>query len=192
MFMFDIETLGVESTSVILSVGMVHFDVNGVYKYDDLIERGLFVKFSVKDQVENYNRTVDKSTIEWWGKQNDFARKTNFQPSKNDLTVIDGLGIINAYIEKHRKDKNETFWSRGSLDQVCIDSLCKSAGQELITFYNNWRDIRTAIDLLAVDAKNGYCSVKHPTFVRDDVCKHHPVHDCALDIFMLLYHDKGE
>lgn len=188
MFMFDIETLGVESTSVILSVGMIHFETGKDYEYQELVDRGLFVKFNAKEQIEVFNRTIDKGTVEWWGSQNDYARKTNFQPSKKDLTVNDGLGIINEYIEKHRTKKDETFWSRGSLDQVCIDSLCKAAKQELITYYNNWRDVRTAIDILAIDAKNGYCSVQHPNFTRDDVCKHHPVHDCALDIMMLLYY----
>ena len=186
MFMFDIETLGVESTSVILSLGIVHFD-KGVDHYSDLIENGLFIKFNANEQVKQYGRTIDKDTITWWSKQNDYARSTNFIPHESDLTVMDGLGILKEYIAKHRTDENEVFWARGSLDQVCIDSLCKAAKQDLITFYNNWRDVRTAIDFISEKPKNGYCQVAHPTFNRDDVCKHHPVHDCALDVMMLLY-----
>jgi hypothetical protein len=186
MFMFDIETLGVESTSVILSLGIVHFD-KGVDNYSDLIENGLFIKFNANEQVKQYNRTIDKDTITWWSKQNEYARATNFIPHESDLTVMDGLGILKRYIKKHRTDDNEVFWARGSLDQVCIDSLCKAADEDLITFYNNWRDVRTAIDFISEKPKNGYCTVAHPTFNRDDVCKHHPVHDCALDVMMLLY-----
>jgi hypothetical protein len=186
MFMFDIETLGVESTSVILSLGIVHFD-KGVDNYSDLIENGLFIKFNANEQVKQYGRTIDKDTITWWSKQNEYARATNFIPHESDLTVMDGLGILKRYIKKHRTDDNEVFWARGSLDQVCIDSLCKAADEDLITFYNNWRDVRTAIDFISEKPKNGYCQVAHPTFNRDDVCKHHPVHDCALDVMMLLY-----
>lgn len=187
MFMFDIETLGVESTSVILSLGIIHFDVDKVYNYNDLIERGLFIKFNAADQIQNYKRTIDKDTLQWWSKQNDYAKATNFERSKADLLTLDGLDILQKYVDEHRVDANETFWARGSLDQVCIDSLCKAANRELITFYNNWRDVRTAIDYTAENPKNGYCQIAHPTFTRDDVCKHHPVHDCALDIMMLLY-----
>jgi hypothetical protein len=70
---------------------------------------------------------------------------------------------------------------------MSIDSLCKSANQDLIAPYNNWRDVRTAVDLLCSTAKSGYATVDHPTFQRHNVVKHHPTHDCALDIMMMLY-----
>lgn len=55
-----------------------------------------------------------------------------------------------------------------------------------ITGYAQWRDIRTAVDIM-YGSTNGYCSVEHPDFARHNVIKHHPVHDCALDVMMLLY-----
>jgi hypothetical protein len=50
-----------------------------------------------------------------------------------------------------------------------------------------WRDVRTAIDLLASESKGGYALI--PGFNPDlHVVKHIPQNDCALDIMELLYH----
>jgi hypothetical protein len=70
---------------------------------------------------------------------------------------------------------------------MCIDSLCKAVGVDLIAPYFAWRDVRTAVDLITETGKGGYCDITHPTFKRHNVIKHHPTHDCALDIMMLLY-----
>lgn len=186
MFMFDVETLGVESTTVVLSAAIIKFDPTDLSKsYDDYLQDALFVKFDVKEQVELYNRTIDKSTIEWWSKQHDYVRKVSFVPSKEDVPTITGLNLIKNYIGD--LSQTSTFWSRGSLDQMSIDSLCKSANQELIAPYNCWRDIRTALDCLCSTTKNGYCKLKIKFDVGSNVIKHHPVHDCAYDIMQLLH-----
>lgn len=182
--MFDIETLGSESTSVVLSASIIHFDHPNT-TYEELLEKACFVKFNAKQQIEQM-RVVETETLEWWNKQHEYVRGVSFTPKKTDLSSVDGINIIKEYIAKHG-GPDQTFWSRGSLDQMCIDSLCKTFDQELITNYNNWRDIRTALDCLCKTVKNGYVDVNHPTFQRHNVIKHHPSHDCALDIMMLLY-----
>ena len=187
MYMFDIETLGVESTTVILSAAAIKFDPNKLdLTYDDYLAEAFFVKFDVQDQVKNYKRTIDKSTMEWWATQHDYVRKISFIPSKNDdVSVIDGLNLLYEYVGE--QDGSNTFWSRGSLDQMAIDSLCKAADKPLIAPYNCWRDVRTALDCLCSTAKNGYCQLKNDFDKSSTVIKHHPVHDCAYDIMMLLH-----
>ena len=46
MFMFDIETLGIESTAVVLSAAIIHFDaeVDTDISFKELVQRGLLVK----------------------------------------------------------------------------------------------------------------------------------------------------
>lgn len=187
MYMFDIETLGVESTTVILSAAAIKFDPNKLdLTYDDYLAEAFFVKFDVQDQVKNYKRTIDKSTMEWWATQHDYVRKISFIPSKNDdVSVIDGLNLLYEYVGE--QDGSNTFWSRGSLDQMAIDSLCKAADKPLIAPYNCWRDVRTALDCLCSTTKNGYCQLKIDFDKSSTVIKHHPVHDCAYDIMMLLH-----
>jgi hypothetical protein len=186
MFMFDIETLDAESTAVILSASIIHFEIGEQYTYEDLLARALFVKFDAREQMEKYKRTTDKGTLDWWAGMHDYVKKTSLAVYPNDLPAIDGINAIKSYMAKF-PEKDQTMWSRGSLDQMAIDSLCKATKQELIAPYYVWRDVRTAVDLLTDTGKGGYCDVVHPTFQRHNVIKHHPTHDCALDIMMLIY-----
>lgn len=188
MFMFDIETLGVESTTVVLSAGIVYFDpaADDQLSYEELVGRGLFVKFNSKDQVKRLDRTISKSTLDWWSKQGEWQQKTNFVPLEDDLLVEDGFKVLHKYINKYLKGKSwetEIMWARGSLDQMAIDSLANKAGIDVIAPFNRWRDVRTAVDMLT-GSTNGYCEVADLDW--DKVAKHHPVHDCALDALMLM------
>ena len=63
MFMFDVETLGVESDSVILSMACIHFDPRTNPTYKELKEGALFIKLDVKDQATRLNRRISKDTI---------------------------------------------------------------------------------------------------------------------------------
>ena len=186
MFIFDVETLSTESSSVVLSASIIHFEIGNYYTYEQLLESSCFVKFNVKEKIQIYKRVTSKSTLEWWSKQHTFIKDTSLVPKETDVTVIDGLNILKSYISKH-PEKEQTFWARGSLDQMVIDSLCVSAEQDPIAPYNVWRDVRTAVDLITETSKNGYCEIVHPTFQRHNVIKHHPTHDCALDVMMLIY-----
>lgn len=186
MFIFDIETLGVESNAVVLSAALIHFDPSKEPSYQDLLNDTCFVKFKAKDQVERLKRTVDLGTIEWWKNQHEYTRSVSFDSSKDDVLVEDGIAMLHNYMNKFPDSHKQTMWARGSLDQMAIDSLARKVDLQPITNYNMWRDVRTAVDIL-YGTINGYCEVDHPTFKRHEVIKHHPVHDCALDAMMLMY-----
>jgi hypothetical protein len=154
--------------------------------YEEMIEKSIFVKFNAKEQIQKYNRTVSKSTLEWWSKQCDFAKNTSFIPTKNDVSAIDGIELLRDYL-KVDPSPNKIIWTRGSLDQMAIESLCNAVDVKPLVRYNNYRDVRTAIDILASTAENGYCKVNLKDFTIQKVIKHDPVHDCAYDATMLMY-----
>lgn len=185
MLMFDIETLGVESTAVILSAAIIHFNPDDKPTYDDLLNKALMVKFDAADQIKRLNRTVDKNTMAWWNEQSPWIRDLVLKPSPLDVKAEEGLALLAEYVKKYNGEE-QTMWARGSLDQMAIDSLSKCLDLQPITHYSKWRDVRTAVDLIYCST-NGYCKVVHPDFRDSMVSKHHPVHDCALDIMMLLY-----
>jgi hypothetical protein len=186
MLMFDIETLGVESTAVVLSAALIHFEPEKQPSYQDLLDNAIFVKFNAKDQIERLKRTVDIGTIEWWKNQHEYVRSVSFIPNSTDVTAEQGLTLLHDYMNKIPNATKQTMWARGSLDQMAIDSLAVKVDMQQITGYNVWRDVRTAVDIL-YGTSNGYVEVEHPTFRRHEVIKHHPVHDCALDSMQLLY-----
>ncbi len=191
MLIFDVETMGVESTTVILSAAIVYIDITKPNTWESLYSDALFVKFSVKDQIENYGRTVDKDTIAWWNKQCDLVKQQSFFPKKDDLPAEQGIEILRNYINQHCDPENTLIWTRGSLDQISIDSLCKAVGVDLLVRYSNYRDMRTYVDLVATNPKRGYCDIdasKYPgTWDRNVVIKHNPLDDIVLDALQLLY-----
>lgn len=186
MFLFDIETLGVESTAVVLSAALIHFDPSKEPTYQDMLDDACFVKIKAKDQIDRLKRTVDLGTLEWWKNQHEYVRKVSFDPSSDDLSPEDALTQLHNYMNKFPNAHKETMWARGSLDQMAIDSLAVKLGMQPITGYNMWRDVRTAVDIM-YGTSNGYVEVDHPDFIRHNVIKHHPVHDCALDAMQLMY-----
>ena len=136
---------------------------------------------------------MTKSTLDWWGKQGSYQQKLSFVPdASRDMISENGIEAIRKYINQYHRGADPqtmTIWARGSLDQMAIDSLALKAGVERIAPFNRWRDVRTAVDLMT-DSKNGYCKVTD--LDRDEVAKHDPVHDCALDILMLLRGESSE
>ena len=186
MFMFDVETLATESTCVILSAAIIHFDPEQQPSYQDLLDSALFIKLNAKDQINRLKRVVDIGTLEWWKNQHQYVQDISLTPYKTDLSAEDGIIALHNYMNKFPNARNQTMWARGSLDQMAIDSLAKKVDMEMITPYNMWRDVRTAVDILT-GSTNGYSEVDYPGFSRHEVIKHHPVHDCALDAMMLMY-----
>lgn len=98
MFVYDIESLGIESTAVILSAAIVYFDASKNPSYQELLDNTLFVKFDSKEQVNKYGRTVSKSTLEWWDKQPEYSKEISFYPSDKDVSAIEGINTIKSYI----------------------------------------------------------------------------------------------
>lgn len=185
VFIFDVESLGVESNAVVLSAALIHFDPEMRPTYQDMLDNACFVKFNAKEQIQ-LGRTVSKSTLEWWKEQHEYVRRVSFEPSRDDMTVENGIAMLHSYMAKFPNAEKQTMWARGSLDQLVIDSLCVRVGLQEITGYNMWRDVRTAVDIM-YGSTNGYVGVDHPLFKRHEVIKHHPVHDCALDAMQLMY-----
>jgi len=184
--MFDVETLGTESNSVILSMACIYFRPEDKPTYQQLKESAFFVKFSVREQVENYGRKINRGTIDWWEKQCLNVKNWSYIPDKNDESLSEGITKFQDWVNS-KNDKDCWVWARGSLDDIILQAVERQLKKESIFSYSRWRDARTAIDLLTT-SKNGYCEVDHPEFVYErDVTKHIPIDDCALDIMMLLY-----
>lgn len=184
MFCLDCETLGTESDSVVLSVAIIHFDENEKYTFEELLDRSCFVKFNYEEQMKEYNRKIDKRTVEWWKKQSKIVRDYSMKPSENDVSLLEGIEILTKYVKDNSTTDREIVFVRGSLDQFVLDNMFLSAGKEVLFEYSQYLDMRTAIYFLKETNKGGYCEV--PGLDLNKVYKHMPDHDCALDIMMLL------
>ena len=184
MFMFDIETLGIESNSVILSMACIYFDVTKQQNYQELVDSAFFVKLDAKDQTERLGRTVTKSTLEWWAKQDPVIRSLAMDPSNDDYVAENAIEALRIWSKQFPNNDAATVWARGNLDQMAIGSLENVCKVPPVFHFGRWRDVRTAVDLMT-GSTNGYANI--PDFDDSQVLKHDPRHDCAYDIMMLMY-----
>lgn len=186
MFIFDVETLGKESNSVMLSMAAIYFDPDKKPSPQELRDGAFFVKFDVEDQIKRLHRKVGKTTMKWWAKQCENVKNKSFRPSVEDIPFEEGYESMRRWA-KEKNDSKCYVWARGNLDQLVMDSFEEQLEIEPIWPYNRWRDVRTAIDFL-YNVNTGYCSVDYPGFDKDlHITKHNPVDDCVLDAMMLMY-----
>jgi hypothetical protein len=185
MYMFDVETLGTESTSVMLSAAITYFDFDELKRQPDatklfyeLVDRSCFVKLDARAQKKEYKRVWTPDTLDWWKKQSELSKEVSLTPKDTDLSAPKAIEILRDYMTKNGGNE-KIIWARGSLDQMVIDSLCRSCWVEPLARYSLWRDVRTALDILPNGDSKRFSYDAH-------VVKHIPTHDCAADIIALL------
>lgn len=167
-------------------MGCVWFDPKEKPSPEQLRKDSFFVKLDATDQIKRLKRGSSKSTLEWWNKQCDIAKEKSFYVKPDDVKIETGLEMMREWSNKYDPDKKAWVWARGNLDQLVIDSMEEQLEIEPVFFYNRWRDVRTAIDLL-IGSTNGYCDVDYPGFFSESIVKHDPVDDCIYDAMMLMY-----
>ena len=191
MFMFDVETLGKESNSVILSMAAIYFKPEDKPTPQELRDNAFFVKLDVADQIKRLNRKVGKTTMQWWSKQCDNVRRKSFSPSSEDVRFEDGYEAMRQWAKSKNDDKC-WVWARGNLDQLVLDSMEEQLEIDSIWKFARWRDVRTAIDFL-YETNRGYCEIDYPGFDPSlHITKHNPIDDCVFDVMMLIYGKNGK
>lgn len=193
MFVFDVETLGKQSNSVILSFACIHFNPDETPSHTELKQSAFFAKLNAADQMQRLKRTAGKSTMEWWAKQCENVKNKSFKPYDNDELFEDAYERMREWA-KSKNDNKCWVWARGNLDQLVMDDIEEQLGIEPIFKYERWRDVRTAVDFLC-GTTNGYTDVEVPPWVESfdpalHITKHNPIDDCVYDAMMLIYGKK--
>jgi 3' exoribonuclease, RNase T-like len=191
IFVFDVETCGKGSDSVILSMAAVYFDPEAKTSPQEMKDTAFFVKLDARDQIKRLGRKTEQSAMEWWSKQCDNAKIKSFIPTSIDMKLEDGLDELKKWSDKMDPLGKSTIWARGNLDQLVLDCTEEALGREHIWPFQRWRDVRTAVDFLH-GTTNGYCKVEYPGWDSNlEIVKHDPVDDCLLDAMMLMYGVEG-
>lgn len=185
--MIDLETTGVATGSVVLSLACVDFTFEDHLSVEDYLNRSIFIKFNVEEQIKKYKRTSSAVTLQWWKDQSNESKLISFIPNNNlDVTLEVGLKKFNSFLHFTNYDqKNSYVWSRGShFDIPKVESLyenLQSFGSTVSLPFNTFRvrDTRTYIDLLTGSTTAYYDLMEKPDF---NFVKHNPVHDCILEI----------
>lgn len=192
--LFDIETLGAESNSVMLCASFLVYDlIQDIHTpIQDLESRVKTFKLSVDDQIA-VGRTKDPETVAWWKEQLQEAPhlRNLLARSENDLTITQFYSKLSAWLKDEGYNRKTDFaWQRGTIDIMIIDSLFNSAGYSTKDRPIMWwkiRDLRTAIDLLGDTDLNGYTrGIKDRlNEVIPGFTKHNPAHDILMEVVQL-------
>tara|TARA_B100001057_G_C22862723_1_gene955235 strand:+ start:462 stop:1046 length:585 start_codon:yes stop_codon:yes gene_type:complete len=180
---YDFETLSQDQINgVVTCLAVLKFDesrfVEKPYTFKELVNSAKVMKFSVEEQVKTYKRKIDKSTLEWWKEQGDDAQKW-IKPSDDDR----GLEELYDFFMKAAGGDATKFYTRGNtFDPILLESIMKQTHKPMP--YNWWevRDTRSLIEGLSWGSK---LENKFIPPDCDDLVKHNPTHDIALDVMRI-------
>ena len=88
--MLDLETMSTESNAAILQIGAVRFDIDGV--------RSTFEAHISLESCQSYYQDVSASTILWWLKQSDAARKALIEGQERAGPLHVALDIFSNWV----------------------------------------------------------------------------------------------
>ncbi len=147
--MIDLETLGTEAGSIILSVAMKAFRLDGAKP----VERFCYHQhISVLSSLMEHLRS-DFATEEWWAKQSEKARSEILKGQKSALSVGGVMRLIYDVLSLYNRQYDLYLWGRGvgSFDLPILDFVMKKVvGEGYKTPWNYW----SAMDVRSV---TGFC-----------------------------------
>lgn len=177
MIAFDLDTLGLSERNIILAMSIVQLDENETFTFSEIEEKMMFIKFSVDEQKSALKRTVNKSAVDFWSKNDVELQRKVFFPSKTDHNVREGLKMLVGKI-----NFDDLVFTKGIHDAMMLKSLYEDVGLSFPFKYNNFRDIRTGIDFLKITGSGGIC--KYPSVEK--VLQNYSKDMLSLDLHMLL------
>jgi hypothetical protein len=132
---FDLETLGVKATSVILSIGAVAFNETELFQE-------VKVNLNIDEQLR-WGRTIDGSTLLFWFQQSDKARVA---ATMAPVQVAKALNVFGGLIQG--VGPKTLLWANGQdFDLGILGNLYDTVGMARPWVYNAGRDMRTLIDI---------------------------------------------
>jgi len=133
--MLDIETLGTEENSLILSIGLVKFNMQ-----TSEIGESLHLKLDIVDSLEN-NFELNIDTVKWWLKQP--KEFTKLLISEETFKLKEALNKISNFLNPTYK-----IWAKSpSFDCNLLKSVYKKLNKEIPWDFRKQQDVRTLINL---------------------------------------------
>lgn len=181
---YDFETLSQNPIDgVVLSLAMLNFDpgryVDMPYTYEDLLGKTKYIKFNVEDQVKNYSRKIEKSTLEWWKNQPKEAQAA-LKPSKDDKVISDLYGF---FIVNRCTNLEKVYTRRNTFDPIFMSSIMKATQNP--EPYDWWcvRDTISFIEGLShgIELSDNFI----PEGLEEKFIKHDPRHDIVMDVMRM-------
>jgi exodeoxyribonuclease VIII len=98
--MLDLETMGIQNNAAIVSIGACSFTREGV-------KETFYINVDLESSVQ-YLSTISASTVMWWLKQSDEARRALIEPTPVSLPTA-----LEAFTQWCNKVGEAEYWCRG-------------------------------------------------------------------------------
>jgi hypothetical protein len=170
--MIDLETLGKNSNSVILSIAAVQFD----------IETGQIGKqFRREIQIQsclNAGLKIDADTLLWWLDQSEEARAV-FQKTREGETLQKALIMFTAFLNSMKTPIDElSLWGNSArFDLGLLTDAYKAIGGEIPWNFFNELDVRTLVRF-----RPGIKEIEKAAAKAAGLVLHDPIVDCHVQI----------
>ena len=139
--MIDLETMGTKANSAIIAIGAVFFDrktgETGETFYGDVS----------LESCQSVGMEIDASTIIWWMKQSDDARRKFFGNADADHIECT-LSVFANWININTEGECVKPWGNGAtFDISMLESAFNRCNIKTPWAFWNVRDVRTVVDL---------------------------------------------
>lgn len=182
---YDFETLGQDQqNSVVISFAMIPFSekrfIDEPYTYEELLAQCKYIKFDVEDQVVNFNRKINKETVDWWNEQGEEAKK-QIRPCDEDKSITELFAFIDGSVDC--KSVKKSYTRGNTFDPMFLQYLMKDIGHQDPFHWRTVRDTRSMIEGMSFGMKldNGFT----PGDLASKFVKHDPCHDVAMDVMRM-------
>jgi hypothetical protein len=133
--MVDLETLGRGPGCVVLSIGAVTFDENGLGEE--------FYMVVNQESCEEHGLLTDPETLAWWEKQNPEARKVLDEAKTGGVPLPMALAAFSEYVREYGPGKVKVWGNGASFDNAIIAACYGAIGEKLPWQFWNDRCYRT-------------------------------------------------
>jgi hypothetical protein len=173
--MIDIETLGVDNDSIILTIGCIKFDSEKRTKNDNMPAlqdlTSLYLRID-KQSCLDYGLKSNPETIKWWDKQSKEAYYEAIE-YPNRIKLKDALIQLSEFVKRTRY-----FWAQGSMDCNILTYVYRVCDLPLPWKYWQWIDSRSIFLFHNYDY--------HRFKASANVTSHNALNDCYTQILAVL------
>ena len=176
---FDIETLDLVPTGVVLSLGVCTFNITRQDSFEELVAQSTNILLDKSIQILS-GRTVSQDTMNWWEQQGMEAQLVLNPEHASDPNTL--FTELNKHYTKvgFQPDRKKTRWfSRGYFDIAFMDDFCRTFQLDPMIKFWTWRDVRSFLDGQGLGSQNQ--KMDQPA----GMIPHNSAHDAAFDAFMM-------
>jgi exodeoxyribonuclease VIII len=149
--MIDLETLGMTPGCQILSIGAVHFSADGLGQE--------FYAVVNTASCQSAGLLTDQSTVDWWSRQAEEAKKVIDEAVQSPITLAQALGDFKSYLSFWGLSKVKVWGNGSDFDNAIMACCYKALGSDLPwKFWNNrcYRTLKGLRPAVQYDRKGTY------------------------------------